>query len=78
MGAQTAVMTKHSEMGVRHTTAHAPDILGVGWITKSPVVHLNLGSLGLRLPYRVHEDIDSALGRRLRMAIEDRNAEDHR
>lgn len=63
--------------GLRHTMADAGDVLCVCGIPQRPVIHRHLGSLRLRLPERVHEDIDSALCRCLGLSVQHGDSQDH-
>jgi len=56
------------------TVAHPSYVFGVGWVPERPVVHFRLDSFGLGLPNRLHEDIHSTLGRRLGVAVENRDS----
>lgn len=55
--------------------ADTPDILRVCGVPDSPVVHLDTGILVLRLPDRVHQDVDCALRWLLGMPIQNRHSE---
>lgn len=53
----------------------AGDVFRVGGIAQGPVVHGDLYVLLLSLPYRIHEDVDGALGGCLGVAVEHRDSQ---
>lgn len=54
------------------TMTHSTHILGVCRVTQSPMLHFHLLS-ALHLPYHIHQDIDGALCRHFRIAIQNRH-----
>lgn len=56
--------------------AHPSNVFCVSRIPQRPVIHFNRLSFGLHLPNRVHQHIDSTLGRCLCVPVKDRHAED--